>query len=88
MFVYLYNGVGIYIKFETKRGYFLTGSCDHALVFSGCKHIRLLLRQSDTSLKLFCNVTSISFTVFPLVSRDESPANREFLTFFVLYVQW
>ena len=57
-------------------------------VFSRCKHIRLLLHQSDTLLRLSCNVTSISFTVFPLVSRDESSANREFLTFFVLYVQW
>ena len=51
------------------------------LVFSRCKHIRLFLHQPDTSLRLFCNVTSISFTVFPLVSRDESSANREFLTF-------
>ena len=49
------------------------------LVFSGCKHIRLFLHQPDTSLRLFCNVTYISFTVFPLVSRDESSANREFL---------
>ena len=46
------------------------------LVFSGCKHIRL----SDTSFKLFCNVTSVSFALFPLVSRDDSSANREFLT--------
>ena len=49
------------------------------LFFSGCKHIRLLLHQSDTSLRLFSNVTSISCSVFPL--RDESSANREFLTF-------
>ena len=49
------------------------------LVFSGCKYIRLFLHQPDTSLRLFCNVTSISFTVFPLVPRDESSANRAFL---------
>ena len=83
MFFYVYNDSGIYIKFETKRGslVFLTGSYDHALSFSGCKHIMLFLHQSDTSLRLFCNVTSISFTVSPLVSRVESSANREFLTF-------
>ena len=83
MFFYLYNGFGVCIKFETKRGslVFLTGSYDHAFSFSGCKHIRLFLHQSDKSFILFCNVASISFTVFPLVSRDESSANREFLTF-------
>ena len=82
MFFYLYNGFGIYIKFETNTLVFLTGSYDHAFsFFSGCKHIRLFLHQPDTSLRLFCNVTSISFTVFPLVSRNESSANREFLTF-------
>ena len=33
MFLYLYNGFGIHIKFETKRGslVFLTGSCDQAV---------------------------------------------------------
>ena len=51
------------------------------LVFSGCKLIRLFLHQPDTSFRLFCNITSVFFTVFPLVSRDESSANREFLTF-------
>ena len=71
MFFYLYNSFGIYIKFETKRGslVFLTGSYDHAfsfVFFSGCKHIRLFLHQPDTLLRLFCNVTSISFTRFPL----------------------
>ena len=30
---------------------------------------------------LFCSLTSISFSVFPFVSRNESSANREFLTF-------
>ena len=57
------------------------GAMTMYLVFSGCKHIRLFLHQRDTSLRLFCNVTSISFTVCSLVSRDESSANREFLTF-------
>ena len=57
------------------------------LVFSGCKHIRLFLHQPDTSFRLFCNVISISFTVFPLVSGDESSANRGVSDFFVLYVQ-
>ena len=35
MFFYLYNGFGIYIKFETKRGSlaFLTGSYENALSF-------------------------------------------------------
>ena len=51
------------------------------LVFLECKLIRLFLHQPDTSLRLFCNVISISFTVSPFVSRDESSANREFLTF-------
>ena len=51
------------------------------LVFARCKHIRLFLHQSDNSLRLFCDVTSISFTVFPPVSRDESSANRDFLPF-------
>ena len=52
--------------------------------------MKLFLHQSDTSLRLFCNVTSISFTVFPLVSRDELLANREFLTFLfvALYMLW
>ena len=40
----------------------------------------MFLHQPDTSLRLFCNVTSVSFTVFPLVSRDESSANRDCLT--------
>ena len=89
MFFYLYNGFGVYIKIETKRGslVFLTGSYGHAFsFFSGCKHIRLFLHQPDTSFRLFCNVTSISFTVFPLVSRDESSANTEFLSFFFYLV--
>ena len=35
MFFYLYNGFGVYIKFETKRGWlvFFTGSYDHAFSF-------------------------------------------------------
>ena len=35
MFFYLYNGFGVYIKFETKRGslVLLTGSYDHAFSF-------------------------------------------------------
>ena len=51
------------------------------LVFSGCRDMRLFLHQSETSVILFCSLTSISFSVFPLVSRNESPANRQFLTF-------
>ena len=43
--------------------------------------MRFFLHQSETSVILFCSLTSISFSVFPLVSRDESSANREFLTF-------
>ena len=60
---------------------FLKGSYDHELnFFQGVKHIKLCSHQSDTSLRTFCNVTSISCTIFPLVSRDESSANREFPT--------
>ena len=51
------------------------------LVFSGCRDMRFFLHQSETSMILFCSLTSVSFSVFPLVSRDESSANREFLTF-------
>ena len=43
--------------------------------------MRSFLHQSETSMILFCSLTSISFSVFPLVARDESPADREFLTF-------
>ena len=53
----------------------------HLVFFLGCKHIRLLLHQCDTSLRLFCIVSSISFVVFPFMCRDESSANREFRTF-------
>ena len=84
MFLFLYNSFGIYIKFETKRGslVFLTGRNDHAFSFvSQCKHIRLFLHQLDTSLRLFYNVTFISLTVSPFVSRDESSTNSQFLTF-------
>ena len=39
MFFYLYNGFGVYIEFETKRGslVFLTGSYDHAFSFFRAK---------------------------------------------------
>ena len=52
-----------------------------SVFLSGCKHTSLLLHQFDTLLRVFCNVSSISFTVFPLVWRDELSVNREFLTF-------
>ena len=82
------------LRSKTKRRslVFLTGSYEMHLVgggggggVQGVNTLDKILHQSDTSLRLFCNVTSMSFTVFPLVSRDESSANRVSDFFYRVY---
>ena len=81
MFFLLPYFFGIHFKFETESWCFCRVVITMQLVFSGCKHMRFFLHQSETLVILFCYPTSTSFIVFPLVSRDESSANREFLSF-------
>ena len=79
------------------RRRFWRGAMKMHLVFAGCQHIWLYLHQSDTSLKLFCNVTSISCTVSGLRQEMHCKKTESFLLLlllllllfcFVLYVQW
>ena len=60
---------------------FLTGSYDHTFCFFQGVNTLGYFYTSQTLREIFSNVTSTSFTVFPLVSRDESSADREFLNF-------
>ena len=73
MLFHLRDCVGIHLEFETKRRslVFLSGSNYHAFIFPDVNTRDSFLHRSERSLIIFCSVTSISFSIFQLVSRVE-----------------